>query len=708
MAPNKMDSSDFKELRRRAEELLEKRSREAPRSHTHEMFELINELEAHQAELEVQNEELKRSQQELAELHQEYENLYELAPCGYLTLNHKGIVTWANLTAVGLLEVERNLLCSSSFSRLIAPGWEGDFLTALRKTGETGEKQSIELPLRTSSRQSVQVWADIAADRDESGKVVQWCIVLVDVSEKMQAEKGLREQKNKLQTLLDQTSEMLFVHDFEGNILEVNQRAMELTGYSRQELLSMRIADLDPDYHEREAGGAFWNCLAKEEPLTFEARHKRKDGTAFPVEVTVSHVELGGALRVMALVRDITERKQYEASLIRAKQYAEEASSAKSDFLARMSHEIRTPMNSILGMLRLVLSNDMPDKQRERIEVAKGSAESLLWLLNDLLDLSRIEAGRFSLHKKEFRPRQLLHNAIKEMELLASEKGVSLSMSVDRELPTNLVGDPYRLKRILINLLSNAVKFTDEGWISLEARQLSMAPCLDNGHLLTTTVLFKVVDTGKGIPPEHLNAIFESYEQGVNAAHSAEQGAGLGLAICKKLTEQMEGAIWAESEPGAGSVFYVRIPLETDGEIAEEAEPCSEGETGQELPPLRILLVEDERMNQIFTVDLLSSKGHQVEIAEDGKQALDLLSRKSYDVVLLDVRLPVMDGIETAMRIRTADPVEMNPGIPIVGLSAHAASEQELQRFRNAGFNEYVTKPVSFEKLFDALQKISG
>jgi two-component system CheB/CheR fusion protein len=426
------------------------------------------------------------------------------------------------------------------------------------------------------------------------------------------------------------------------------------------------------------------------------------------VEVTVSQIELGGGVRIMALVRDITERKQYEASLIRAKDYAEEANSAKSDFLAKMSHEIRTPMNSILGMLRLVLSNEVPDKQRERIWVAKDSAESLLWLLNDLLDLSKIEAGRFSLHKKEFRPRRLLGNVLKEMELLASEKGLSLSMSVDRELPTNLVGDPYRLKRILINLLSNAIKFTDEGWIALEARQLNLAPCLGDDKLLTTTVLFKVADTGKGIPQENLQAIFQSYEQGGNAAHSAEQGTGLGLAICKKLTEQMDGSIWAESEPGAGSLFYVKIPLETDGEIAEEAEPCSEAEAGEELPPMRLLLVEDERMNQIFTVDLLSSKGHTVDVAEDGEKALELLRRKSFDAVLMDIKLPVMDGIEAAMRIRTADPVEMNPGIPIIGLSAHVATEGELQRFRNAGFDEYVTKPVSFEKLFEALQRISN
>jgi PAS domain S-box-containing protein len=707
MALTNRGPEKFDELRSRAEELLRQRSEEAhPSSPGGDLLELIHELKVHQAELEIQNEELKRSQEELAELHRKYEDLFELAPCGYVTLNAKGIITRANLTAARLLGTEKQILSYSVFSRFIADHGRSAFQKALKQAVQTGEKQTLELPLNRRNDAPTWVLAEIHVDFDESGQADQRRVTLADITERKWTEEMLRENESKLQAIIDQTADMLFLHDLKGNILEVNERAVNQSGYSREELLSMRIADLDPDYDLREEGGRFWERLDWSRPQTFEARHLRKDATIFPVEVTISLVRLGGAPRIVALARDITNRKRHETSLLRAKEHAEQANSAKSDFLAKMSHEIRTPMNSILGMLRLALSDEMPEKQRERLQVAKGSAESLLWLLNDLLDLSKIEAGHFSLHKKEFRLRRLLGNVLKEMELLASEKGVSLSMSVDRELPTNLVGDPYRLKRILINLLSNAIKFTQEGWVALEARQLEIAPCLEKDDLLTTTVLFKVEDTGKGIDTEHLQAIFESYDQGGHVAHSAEQGTGLGLAICQRLTQQMGGSIWAESEPGAGSVFYVKIPLETDGEIAEEAEPCSEAETGEELPSLRLLLVEDERMNQIFTVDLLSSKGHRVEIAEDGRVALELLSRKSFDAVLMDIKLPVMDGIEAAMRIRTADPVEMNPGIPIIGLSAHVATEQELQRFRSAGFDEYVTKPVSFEKLFQAMSNI--
>jgi len=582
--------STFDHLRRRAEELLQQRSAEGSSRHSGDVSELINELEIHQAELEIQNEELKQSQQELASLHREYECLYEFAPCGYLTLSDKGIVTRANLTAVSLLGADRTTLFHSSFSQSIDPDWTGAYQAALREAERTGDKQSLELPLKSRQDRSVWVQVNIQAELDETGAVWQWRVVL----------------------------------------------------------------------------------------------------------------------------DDITERKRTEEALIQAKQEAEEAQGAaeaanrhKSSFLAKMSHDIRTPMNSIIGMHRLVLAGELSAKQRERIQVAKESAESLLWLLNDLLDLSRIESGRFSLHEKEFRLRRMLQNALKEMELPAAEKGCRLDLHLDENLPASLIGDPFRLKRILINLLSNAVKFTGQGRVSLEAELLDLAPCTDEEDLLTATVLFRVSDTGAGIDSDKLEAIFETYEQ-ADGFGDAEQGAGLGLAICRKLSQEMGGSIWAESEPGQGSVFSVQVPLKTDGRLAEEAETCAEEGDWGNIPPQRILLVEDQRMNQLFTMDLLSSQGHSVEVAEDGQQALDLLDKKSFDLVLMDIKLPVMDGIEATRRIRFADPVHVNADIPVIGLSAHVPTEDELGRYQEAGFNDYVVKPVSFEKLFAAIRELAA
>jgi signal transduction histidine kinase/CheY-like chemotaxis protein len=393
-------------------------------------------------------------------------------------------------------------------------------------------------------------------------------------------------------------------------------------------------------------------------------------------------------------------------ALHETKKQAEEASEAKSIFLAKMSHEIRTPMNSILGMLRLVLRAQIPAKQRERIHVAKDSAESLLWLLNDLLDLSKVEAGRFTLHEKEFRLRHLLNNVIKEVQPMAEEKDLKLHLSVDQDLPVRMIGDLHRLRRILSNLLSNAIKFTEQGWISLEAEQLDLASCTDQENFLTTTLLFKIKDTGGGLDSKQLQSVFEPYMQGARDSLSAEEGIGLGLAVCKDFSEQMGGRIWAESTLGEGSTFYVQLPLKTDGELAEESETCSQLEIWADLSSQRILLVEDDKMNQIFVSDLLTSYGHRVEIAENGIQALEFLAKRSFDLVLMDIWLPDMDGIEATLRVRTADPRMMNPDIPIIGLSAHVATEKEIERFQNAGFNKYVVKPVSFEKLFAAMKEV--
>jgi signal transduction histidine kinase/ActR/RegA family two-component response regulator len=419
--------------------------------------------------------------------------------------------------------------------------------------------------------------------------------------------------------------------------------------------------------------------------------------------------QAGAASKMVGASMDVTRRKREQQILEEARNKAEKASRHKSDFLAKMSHEIRNPMNSILGMLRLAQSGDLPAKQMERIRVAKESAESLLWLLNDLLDLSKVEAGQFTLHEKEFRLRHLLNTVCREIEVFATEKEIKHYLSVGRDLPTVLHGDPYRLKRILFNLLSNAIKFTSQGWVSLEAEQFDLASGSEENGFMICTVLFKITDTGKGIDPEHLQSIFRSYDQGAYDSLTSEQGTGLGLAICKNLAEQMGGTIWAESHrPGQGSTFCVRLPFKTDGQILKEPESNSDEIDRPDSVPLHILLVEDQKMNQIFTVDLLSSSGHQVTVAENGQQALEKLSRSSFDLVLMDIRMPVMDGIEATMRIRTADPLVMNPDIPVIALSGHTATDQEKKRFHEAGFNQYVVKPVDFEKLFSAMQEVLG
>ena len=420
MSDHHHNQNTFERLRKQAEKLVQKQPGFSDQAHVVDLF---HEMDVAYKELEIQAEELQRAQEELASLHQEYENLYEFAPCGYVTLNPKGSITRANLTAVSLLDTNKKSLYRSTMSNHIANNWGTTFLNAREKAAQTG-KQSVEFPLKSTSGPPVWVQADIDTEKGHDGSLLQYRVVLTDITKRKQTEQEFVQAKQ-------------------------------------------------------------------------EAEKARAD--------------------------------------------AEEASRHKSEFLARMSHEIRTPMNSILGMLRLALSGDLPAKQMERIQVAKESAESLLWLLNDLLDLSKVEAGRFTLHVKEFRIRHLLNNVCKEIEVFASEKGLKHYLSVGQDLPTVLHGDPYRLKRILHNLLSNAIKFTDQGWISLEAEQIDLVPSPEEEEFMTTTILFTVKDTGRGIDPDSLQSIFDSYDQGGQDSLSSDQGTGLGLAICKNLSEQMGG-----------------------------------------------------------------------------------------------------------------------------------------------------------------------
>jgi PAS domain S-box-containing protein len=643
--------------------------------------------------------ERKQAEESLRESEQRLRGIIENAAETIYTLSLDGVITfvspvWTRILGHDVSEVE-----GRSFVPFIHPEDVAICQAAIERALTMGEPQHITYRIR--HKDGSWRWHHTAGSlvKDRQGVPAYIIGVAEDVSERRLAEEALRVSEEKYRTYVDNSPTGIFVTDATGRYVEVNPCACQLTGYPRDELTQMSIPDILAPEDVPVATEQFQELFCTGCGISGEYCFIRKDGTRFFMSV---HAARLSADRVIGFCVDITDRKRVEAELRDAKQVAEAADRAKGMFLANMSHEIRTPMTAILGFADLLADTAVDKGAVEAIQIIRRNGDNLLQIINDILDLSKIESNKCKIEQIACSPRQVVTEVICLMKVRANAKGLSLALEVQRDVPETITTDPIRLRQILVNLIGNAIKFTELGGVQvtmqLDARS-------DEPKLR-----FDVIDTGIGLSEEQIGRLFQPFSQADTSTSRCYGGSGLGLAISKRLAEMLGGDLTVTSVLGKGSTFRASIATGSlDGKKPID-QPCeaAQGTSCVLQSAIRldscILLAEDGPDNQRLIAHVLRKAGADVAVAENGQVAFDLAlaarqAGNPFDVILMDMQMPVMDGYQATRELRSAGYCG-----PIIALTAHAMTE-DRQKCLDAGCNDYTTKPIDRAVLLECIAK---
>ena len=573
--------------------------------------------------------------------------------------------------------------------------WAEPFEQAMRGTAFTGQR--VKIPQPDGGMQFLQ--CEVTPWTDSNDDVAGIIVAADDITQLVQAMKALERNEARLNMALSLTDVHVFELDYRSR--ELFKAGAEDSFFMRPQTYEdlYRDAKVTVDERDRQMVDELWRRhIEYGEPYRAQYRIGRSDGKEIWVEGTADYKTdtQGRPLSLLGAIRNITDQKRAEQAFVRAKEDAEAANVAKSTFLATMSHEIRTPLNGVLGMAQVLATEALSPAQQDRVRIIQQSGQSLLAILNDLLDLAKIEAGKLTLEEARFSLDELARGAHGAFSAVAEQKDLRFRMEIAPEAQGVYLGDSTRVRQILYNLISNALKFTETGGIDV-----LVAPA-NPGLVLT------VRDTGIGIPADRVDKLFEKFEQADTSTTRKFGGTGLGLSICRDLSSRMGGSIRAESRLGEGTTFTVVLPLERVGNVlpAEEHRAVETAELSErsEQAPLRVLAAEDNAVNQLVLKTMLEHAGITPTIVGDGAQAVKAWESQAWDLVLMDVQMPVMDGIAATRAIRGKEAQLGRRRTPILALTANAMTHH-VAEYLAADMDGFVAKPIEIGQLFAAIEQ---